>query len=80
MCQFRLEALEFETLFKQSYDQKFATELEQLDSFFDEGILEGSIRSMKVTDLGRLFVRNVAMVFDAYWGKTSQKATYSKTV
>jgi len=80
MCQFRLEALEFETLFKQSYDQKFSTELEQLDSFFDEGILEGSIRSMKVTDLGRLFVRNVAMVFDAYWGKTSQKATYSKTV
>lgn len=80
MCQFRLDSAEFETVFKKSFENKFENELQQLDGFFEEGILEGSLNSMKVTSLGRLFVRNVAMVFDAYWGKTSQKATYSKTV
>lgn len=80
MCQFRLDEKEFESKFKKSFRDKFQSELTQLGDFFEEGILEGNICSFKVTDLGRLFVRNVAMVFDAYWGKTPQKATYSKTV
>lgn len=80
MCQFRLNATEFEQKFKCSFSDKFASELKCLDGFFEEGILEGSSQAMKVTGLGRLFVRNVAMVFDAYWGQTSQKATYSKTI
>jgi oxygen-independent coproporphyrinogen-3 oxidase len=80
MCQFRLDEKEFETKFSKSFREKFQSELTQLGDFFQEGILEGSPYSLRVTDLGRLFVRNVAMVFDAYWGKTSQQATYSKTV
>jgi oxygen-independent coproporphyrinogen-3 oxidase len=80
MCQFRLDSSEFEKKFSRSFSEKFKNELQQLDGFFLEGILEGSVASMKVTNLGRLFVRNVAMIFDAYWGKTAPKATYSKTV
>jgi oxygen-independent coproporphyrinogen-3 oxidase len=80
MCQFRLDEKEFETKFSKSFREKFQIELTQLGDFFQEGILEGSPCSFRVTDLGRLFVRNVAMVFDAYWAKTSQQATYSKTV
>lgn len=80
MCQFRLNSQEFENKFGKSFDTKFQWELSQLDDFFKEGILEGNTRSMKVTSLGRLFVRNVAMLFDAYLKNPNQKATYSKTV
>lgn len=80
MCQFKLEAGEFEASFGKSFESKFKWELTQLGDFFKEGILEGNTRSMKVTNLGRLFVRNVAMLFDAYLKLPNQKATYSKTV
>ncbi|NBV50230.1 oxygen-independent coproporphyrinogen III oxidase [bacterium] len=80
MCQFRLDSEEFEQKFQKSFQEKFHWELTQLSDFFKEGVLEGTLHSMKVTHLGRLFVRNVAMIFDAYLRKPDQKATYSKTV
>jgi oxygen-independent coproporphyrinogen-3 oxidase len=80
MCQFRLDAKEFEERFKKPFEEKYGWELSQLGDFFKEGILEGNTQSMKVTNLGRLFVRNVAMIFDAYLKNPNQKATYSKTV
>ena len=80
MFQFKLDTKEFEERFKKPFEEKYRWELSQLGDFFKEGILEGNSHSMKVTNLGRLFVRNVAMLFDAYLKNPSQKATYSKTV
>ncbi len=80
MCQFKLEAKEFESRFQKSFEKHYAAELSQLQSFFDEKILEGELCSFRVTDLGRVFVRNIAMIFDAYLRFPDQKATYSKTV
>ncbi|NBT59489.1 oxygen-independent coproporphyrinogen III oxidase, partial [bacterium] len=80
MCQFKLDGREFEARFGKSFETKYQWELSQLGDFFNEGILEGNTHSMKVTGLGRLFVRNVAMLFDAYLRTPNQTATYSKTV
>lgn len=80
MCQFKLEAKEFERRFNRPFEGNYQSELSQLESFFDEKILEGDLLSFRVTDLGRVFVRNVAMIFDAYLRLPNQKATYSKTV
>ncbi|HME90042.1 MAG TPA: oxygen-independent coproporphyrinogen III oxidase [Myxococcaceae bacterium] len=44
----------------------FAPELEELRELEDEGLLHIDGSEIQLTPLGRVFVRNVAMVFDAY--------------
>ncbi len=50
----------------------YAAELERLKAFADDALIELSIDAdlveLKVTDLGRLLVRNIAAVFDSYLG------------
>ncbi len=45
-----------------------------------EGLITLDEDSLKVTDLGRYFLRNVAMVFDAYLQTGGDKPLYSRTV
>jgi oxygen-independent coproporphyrinogen-3 oxidase len=78
MCRFELSADAFRKEFNGDFETLFADELAVLDPFRSDGILEGNGKRLHVTELGRLFVRNVAMVFDAYL--SNQKATFSKTV
>jgi oxygen-independent coproporphyrinogen III oxidase len=54
----------------------FAPELEALAPLVADGLVEVTGAEITVTPLGRMFVRNVAMVFDA----TTTDATYSRTV
>ena len=47
----------------------------------DDGLLELNDDSLQVTNQGRLFIRNIAMAFDAYLSsKQSQEGKFSKTV
>lgn len=78
MCRFQLDPTEFERTFGASFGKDFETELQSLRPFEGDGILEAHSGKYAVTELGRLFVRNVAMVFDAYLSR--QKATFSRTV
>jgi len=78
MCRFELSADAFRRELGGELETVFAEELAGLRGFLADGILEGSGGQWKVTERGRLFVRNVAMVFDAYL--QNQKATFSKTV
>ncbi len=78
MCGLKLEFGEFETQFHASFEEYFATELPLLEGFYLDGILTKGTHSIHVTSLGRLFIRNVAMVFDAYLA--TKKTTFSQTV
>jgi oxygen-independent coproporphyrinogen-3 oxidase len=57
----------------------FAPELQKLKSFEDDGLLVRRGTQLEVTPMGRLFVRNLAMVFDAYLAR-ADKPRFSKTV
>lgn len=78
MCRFQLDPVEFERAFHLPFQKGFESELLRLQPFEGDGILEEQSGKYAVTELGRLFVRNVAMVFDAYLSR--QKATFSRTV
>lgn len=58
----------------------FAPELAQLDGFRADGLLRLADGQLEVTPLGRLFVRNIAMVFDAYLKHPQARPTFSRTV
>jgi oxygen-independent coproporphyrinogen III oxidase len=79
MCRFFLSFEDFSKNFSEDAETYFSDELGRLDEFYDEGILVRDEVGIRVTELGSLFVRNVAMVFDAYL-KLPQKVTYSRTV
>ncbi|WP_404362668.1 oxygen-independent coproporphyrinogen III oxidase [Corallococcus coralloides] len=57
----------------------FAPELERLLAFEADGLLVRDGTQLELTALGRLFVRNVAMVFDAYLARAA-KPRFSRTV
>jgi oxygen-independent coproporphyrinogen-3 oxidase len=59
--------------------RSFAPELEQLRAFEADGLVVRTGTQLELTPLGRLFVRNVAMVFDAYL-KPDAKTRFSQTV
>jgi oxygen-independent coproporphyrinogen-3 oxidase len=57
----------------------FAPELERLQPMEQDGLVRRQGSQLEVTPLGRLFVRNVAMVFDAYLRGAGQPR-FSRTV
>ncbi|WP_164021779.1 oxygen-independent coproporphyrinogen III oxidase [Pyxidicoccus trucidator] len=57
----------------------FAPELERLRTFEDDGLVVRTGSQLELTPLGRLFVRNVAMVFDAQLSR-AERPRFSRTV
>jgi oxygen-independent coproporphyrinogen-3 oxidase len=58
----------------------FARELEALRPMQADGLLTVKGRELTVTPLGKFFVRNIAMVFDAHLEETKKRVVFSKTV
>jgi len=54
--------------------------LERLAPLAAEGLVALDADGLRVTDLGRFFLRNVAMVFDAYLDTGGEEPRYSRTV
>ena len=53
-------------------------DLETLRPLADDGLVEFAPGSVRVTELGRLFLRNIAVCFDAYYAPESKR--HSRTV
>lgn len=60
------------------FERRHIDELIALKPFEEDGLLKFSSSGLEITPSGRLFVRNIAMVFDAYLEKGH--ARYSRTV
>jgi oxygen-independent coproporphyrinogen-3 oxidase len=85
MCNLHLDVAEVEQRFGISFADTFATELAELtgaDSPQTHGLVTVTPESIDVTARGRLFVRNVAMIFDRYLRARSagEKPVFSRTV
>ena len=79
MCKFVLRYSDYQEKFGRDFKNQFEKEIKGLSDFAKEEIVTLSAEGITISDLGRLFIRNVAMVFDAYLALPSQ-ATYSKTL
>jgi oxygen-independent coproporphyrinogen-3 oxidase len=74
MCEFRLHIPAIEAAHELSFAESFAHELAELRALEGDGLLSMSRESIELTPLGRLFVRNVAVVFDAHRKKAPATA------
>ncbi|HEX8954353.1 MAG TPA: oxygen-independent coproporphyrinogen III oxidase [Polyangia bacterium] len=61
-------------------ERTFARELAALEGAERDGLVAARGREILLTELGRVFVRNVAMVFDAYLTPAAGRRVFSATV
>ncbi|HEY3135486.1 MAG TPA: oxygen-independent coproporphyrinogen III oxidase [Blastocatellia bacterium] len=66
LCHTVLVKSEVERDFGINFDEHFATELERLAELECEGLVRLNDGRIEVAPLGRIFMRNIAMVFDEY--------------
>ncbi len=67
LCHRRLDKRLVESRFGIVFDSYFATELQRLPEFERDGLVSGSRTPiLQVTPLGRLYIRTIAQVFDAF--------------
>ena len=82
LCHTVIPKNEIEREFSISFDEYFATELERLEELRAEGLVDLAHGEIRVLPLGRIFIRNVAMVFDRYLHEQQmdKKPLFSKTL
>jgi oxygen-independent coproporphyrinogen-3 oxidase len=82
MCNFRLDIPEVESRFGLKFGQRFKREMEELELPREHGFVEFDRQGINVTRTGRLFIRNICMVFDAYMRKrqAEDRPVFSRTV
>jgi oxygen-independent coproporphyrinogen-3 oxidase len=82
LCHTVIFKREIEREFAVAFDDYFASELESLTEVRDEGLVTLGGDEIRVTPLGRIFIRNIAMVFDRYLHdqQMDQRPLFSKTL
>ena len=82
LCHTVIPKGEVEREFSIAFDEYFAAELDLLEEPRAEGLVELAPGEIRLTPLGRIFIRNVAMVFDRYLHEQQmdQRPLFSKTL
>src|ERR1700733_10218809 len=82
LCHTVIPKQEVESEFGVSFDEYFAPELTRLAELAADALVVLDRDEIRVTPLGRIFIRNAAMVFDSHLEaqKMDQKPLFSKTL
>lgn len=81
MCDLELDKPSFGAQWGINFDRYFADALTELQEMADDGLVALEADKVRVTESGRVFLRNIAMAFDAYLHQqATDKPRYSKTV
>jgi oxygen-independent coproporphyrinogen-3 oxidase len=82
LCHTVISKTEVEREFAIAFDEYFARELGALREFETDGLVSLSADEIRVAPLGRIFIRNIAMVFDSYLEqqKLDSRPLFSKTL
>ncbi len=82
MCNFFLPFDDFRRRFGVDFQSAFIDECRRLKEFFRDDFLVETDSGLAISPIGRTFVRNIAMTFDAYLGDNGKgkPATFSRTI
>ncbi len=82
MCDLELDKAKFGGQWNIDFDTFFADALDDLKDLAADGLIALEPGIIRVTETGRIFLRNIAMPFDAYLRQqtTETKPRYSKTL
>ncbi|MHB8411866.1 MAG: oxygen-independent coproporphyrinogen III oxidase [Candidatus Acidiferrales bacterium] len=82
LCHTIVRKREIENTFQIRFDEYFASEIAELRAMRDDGLVILGDDEIRVTSLGRIFIRNLAMPFDRYLReqKMDARPLFSKTL
>ncbi len=81
MCDLSLEREPFAAQWGIEFNAYFESALQSLKALEQDGLVRTSAERIGVTEIGRFFLRNIAMCFDAYLAAEQQnKPRYSRTI
>jgi oxygen-independent coproporphyrinogen-3 oxidase len=80
MCDFYVDTSDIEQRFGIRFAEYFAREEADLAEFYDSGFITREGGNLLVLPLGQVFIRNLAMVFDAYLRNPQGHRQFSRTV
>jgi oxygen-independent coproporphyrinogen-3 oxidase len=80
MCRFFIGKEEFKRRFQVVFDEYFAEEQSHLRQCRQDGLLAVSMEKLEVTELGKIFIRNICMGFDWYLRQKNAHQRFSKTI
>ncbi len=80
MCQFQLDKYEFSNRFHYDFDEYFKEEQKHIGNCQNDALLKCRDHILIVTDLGKIFVRNICMGFDWYLRQKDAHKLFSQTV
>ncbi len=80
MCDFELDFHAVEKKFNIDFQQYFAWGLKNVNEMIDDHLISIDDSVLKVTEMGRLLIRNIAKKFDGYMERKEDKGRYSRTV
>lgn len=80
MCNFELDFKSIEDQFKIDFKKYFAWGLSNLKEMEADDLVEISDSGIKVKNMGRMLIRNIAINFDGYIERKEDTAKYSRTV
>jgi len=79
MCDLELDFDHMSQLLGVPFEVHYQRELASLEDLREDGLIAFSQGGLKVTDLGRLLIRNIAMRFDGYQAQRTE-GRFSKTI
>jgi oxygen-independent coproporphyrinogen-3 oxidase len=80
MCDFELDFKSIDDEFNIDFESYFKWGLSNFGDMVADNLLSIENRTLKITDMGRLLIRNIAMNFDGYIERKEDNARYSRTV
>jgi len=80
MCHGRVDMREIEVRHGVDFRRYFADALDSLVPLVEDGLVAVDAAAVTVTDAGRLLVRNVAMCFDRYLGRSAAAPLHARSV
>jgi oxygen-independent coproporphyrinogen-3 oxidase len=80
MCNFYLDFADLQSRFGVVYGDYFAEEDAALAPLYEDDFVARENGALRVLPLGQIFIRNIAMVFDAHLKKAAAKTQFSRTV
>jgi oxygen-independent coproporphyrinogen-3 oxidase len=80
LCHGVIVKREIEEHFGIAFDATFTAALQRLKPCAEDGLVTLSSQEVRATPLGRVFLRNLAMPFDAYLSEAPEKPVFSRTL
>ena len=80
ICNFKLDKTMIESEFSVNFNRYFKEDLDLLQTFINDDLVEVDDKEIRVTLRGRLLIRNICMCFDKYLRAKARQQQFSRVI